>query len=100
VADPLEPGQLLDVDMDHVAGLLPLVPLHRRFGLEVAQPVQPQPPHRPGQGADRQQQQPGNPPEGAALVPELNGPLQLLRIERPPLAAANAASIRQSRWPA
>jgi hypothetical protein len=40
LADPFEPGQLLllrrslrlDVDMDHVARLLPLVPLHRWLG--------------------------------------------------------------------
>jgi hypothetical protein len=37
----------------------------------------------------------GDPPEGAALVPEVHGLLQLLRIERPPLVAANAPSIRQ-----
>jgi hypothetical protein len=30
-----------------------------------------------------------------ALVTELHGVLLLLRIERPPLAAANTASIRQ-----
>ena len=85
----VEPGQLpllrrslrLDVDMDHVARLLPLVSLHRRFWVEVPESVQPQAPHRPGQGADRHQQQPGDSPEGAALVPELHGLLQLLRIE-------------------
>ena len=71
VANAVEPGQLFDVDMDHVAGLLPLVSLHRRSGLQVTQPVQPQAPHHPGQGADRHQQQPGDPPEGPALVPEV-----------------------------
>ena len=40
------------------------------------------------------------PPEGAALVPELHGLLQLLRIERSPLGAAHTPSIRQCRWPA
>jgi hypothetical protein len=82
VANTLEPGQLFDVDMDHVAGPLPLVSLHRWRGVEVPQPVQPQAPHRPGQGADRNQQQSGDLPEDAALVPELHGLLQLLRAVR------------------
>jgi hypothetical protein len=56
--------------------------------------------HRPGQAADRHQQQPGDSPEGATLVPEVHGLLQVLRIERPPLCAAHAATIRQCRWPA
>ena len=86
--------------MDHVARLLPLVSLHRRFWFEVPQSVQPQVPHHPGQGADRHQHQPGDPPEGAALVPEVRGLLQLQRIERPPLGAAHTPSIRQSRWSA
>ena len=62
MADTLEPGQLLDVDMDHVAGLLPLLPLHLWFGIEVPQSVQPQAPHRPSHGADRAHQQPDDPP--------------------------------------
>ena len=33
-----------------------------------------------------------------SLVPQVQSMLQLLRIERPPLGAANAASIRQCRW--
>jgi hypothetical protein len=86
--------------MDHVDRPLPLVSLDRRNGIQVPQPVQPQAPHRPGQGADRHQRQTADPPEGAALVPELHGLLQLQRIERPPLAPANAASIRQGGWPA
>lgn len=36
-ADPLEPGQLFGVGLDHVARLLPLVPLHRNLGLQVPQ---------------------------------------------------------------
>lgn len=32
VADPLKPGQWLGVDVEHVARLFPLVPLHRRLG--------------------------------------------------------------------
>jgi hypothetical protein len=38
-------------------------------------------------------------PEVEALVTELHGVLQLLWIERPPLAAANTASIHQSGCP-
>jgi len=33
-------------------------------------------------------------------VPQVHGVLQLLRIERPPLGAANTPSIRQCRWTA
>jgi hypothetical protein len=35
VADPLKTGELLDVDMDHVAGLRPLVAAHGFSGLQV-----------------------------------------------------------------
>jgi hypothetical protein len=34
-------------------------------------------------------------PEVEPLVAEIHGLLELLRIERPPLGAAHAASIRQ-----
>lgn len=88
----VEQGQLIDVNMDYVAGPFPLVSVHQRFRVEVQQSVQPKAQHRLGQGADRHQQQPGNPPEGAALMSELRGQLRLLR---PPLAAAHSASIRQ-----
>ena len=95
VADPLEPGELFGVDMDHVARLLPLVSLHRRLGVEVPQLSKAQSLHRPRDGRQRSSHSVGNPPEGAALVPEVHGVLQLLRIERPPLGAANTPSIRQ-----
>lgn len=95
VPDPLETGKLLGVDMDHVARLLPLVPLNRGFGLEVPQPPEPQSLHRPPDGRQRSPHSLCDPPEGAALVPEIHGMVQLLRIERPPLDAANTPSIRQ-----
>jgi len=37
-------------------------------------------------------------PHGATLVAECCGLLLLLWIERPPLGAANTASINQCRW--
>lgn len=83
--------------MDHAARALPLVPPHRRFGLEVPQPAQPQGIHYPSDGRERSLEGPGNAAERAALVPEVHGQLQLLRIERPPLGAAHAPSIRQCR---
>jgi hypothetical protein len=46
-------------------------------------------PYRLGQGADCPQQHPGNPPEGAALVAELLGLLQMLRIDPAPLTHLN-----------
>jgi len=42
-----EPGQLFGVEMDHVARLLPLVPLHRSLGLEVPQQPEPKGFHDP-----------------------------------------------------
>jgi hypothetical protein len=35
-----------------------------------------------------------------ALLGDIHGVLQLLLIERPPVGAANAASIRQKGWEA
>jgi hypothetical protein len=94
VADPLKAGQLFGVDMDHVAWLLPLVPLHRSLGLQVPQTAESKELHHPSYGRQGSAKGPGDPPEGAALVPEVQGVLQLLRIERPPLGAANTPTIR------
>jgi len=41
MADPLKAGQLFGVDVDHVAGLGPLVPAHSLFGLQVLEATQP-----------------------------------------------------------
>lgn len=110
VTDQLEPGQhprlvyekasptekpQLYVDMDHVARLPPLIPLQRRFGIQVPQPVQAQAPHHPSHGLDRLHRQPGDPAESAALVPEVHGLLESLRIKHPQLAAAHTPSIGQ-----
>jgi hypothetical protein len=46
-------------------------------------------------GGKRKGQQAGDAPEGAALMAQGNGALQMLWIERPPLAAANTATIHQ-----
>jgi hypothetical protein len=48
-----------------------------------------------GDGEEGSLQQPGDVPQVQPLVVEIHGLLQLLRIERPPLGAAHAASIRQ-----
>jgi hypothetical protein len=81
--------------MDQVSGMLPLVTLDRRLGVQVAQPAQPQAVHSSGHGGEGSGQQPGDVPEVEALVTELHGVPLLLRSERPPLAAANTPSIRQ-----
>lgn len=96
VADPLKPGQLLGVDVDHVAWPLPLVLLHRSLGLEIPQAAESESLHHPSHSRQGSPKGPGDPPEGAALVPEVQGVLQLLRIKRPQLSAANTPSIRQS----
>ena len=50
-----------------------------------------------GQGAYWHQPRPGDSQVDEALAPELLGLLQLLQIERPPVASARATSIRQGR---
>ena len=95
VADSLEPGQPLGVDVDHVAWLLPLVPLHWNLGLQVPQAAESESLHHPSHSRQGSTKGPGDPPEAAALVPEVQGVLQLLRIERPRLGMANTPSICQ-----
>ena len=79
--------------------MLPLVALDWRFGLEIPQPTQPQAVEKPRQGGEGSCQQPGDVPELEPLVTEIHALLQLLRIERPPLAAANTPSIHQCSCP-
>lgn len=95
MTDPLEPGQLLVVDMDHVARLLLLVPLHWRRRVKVPQAAESEGLHHPCHGRQGNPKGLGHPPEDAALEPEFQGVLHLLRIERPPLGAAHTPSIRQ-----
>ncbi len=97
MADTLEAGQLFDVDMDHVAGALPLVAPHRRLGIKVLESTQRQGVHHPPDCRQGRLESLGEATKFAALVPEVYGLLQLLRIERPPLAAANSPSIHQRR---
>ena len=95
VTDLAETGQLLDINVDQVTRPLPLVAVDWRLGVQVSQPAQPQAAENPGHGGEGSDQQPGDVAEVQPLVPELYGALQVLRIERPPLGAANTASIRQ-----
>ncbi len=55
-----EAGQLLDVDVNQVAGPFPFVALNRRLWLQVSQPAQPQAVQRSGHGGERSREQPGN----------------------------------------
>lgn len=95
VANSLEPSQLLGVHMEHVARLLPLVPLHRNLGVQVSQAAKAQRLHHPSHGRQGSPKGLGDPPEGAALVPEIHCVLQLLRIERSPLGAADTRSASE-----
>jgi len=90
-----EPGQRLDVDVDQVSRPLAFIPLDRWFGVQIPETGQAQPAEGPGDGRESGVEQPGDVAHVQALVPERNGVLQLLRIERPPLGAANTPSIRQ-----
>jgi len=108
MADTLETGQLLllwrslrlGVDMDHVARAFPLVALHWLPGLQIPEPAKPQGVHHPPDNGKRRLEGLSDPAERAALVPEVHSPLQLLRIERPPLGAAHTPSIHQCRYTA
>ena len=53
VADALESAELLDVDVDHLAGMLALVAAHRLGRLDVLQPRQPGAPQHPADGGGR-----------------------------------------------
>jgi len=105
VTNPLKAGQLLllrrslrlGVDVDHVAGLCPLVAAHWLSGLQVLESAEAQGLEHPTNGGEWRRQDPGDATQGAALMAEVNGALQLLWIERPPVSAANTASIHQSR---
>ena len=100
VAHPAEAVQGLDVDVDQVARTLPLVTPHEWFGIQVPQSTQTQSAESTGDCGERGLQQPGDVAEVESLVPEINRLLELLRIERPPLSAAHAPSIRQRGWTA
>jgi hypothetical protein len=97
VTDPFKAGQLFGVDVDHVARLCPLVAAHQLSGLQVLESAETQGLEHSAHSGERCSQDPGNATEGAALMAEVNGALQLQWIERPPLGAANTASIHQSR---
>jgi hypothetical protein len=103
VTDPLKAGQLLllrrslrlGIDVDHVAGLCPLVPAYRLGWLQVLKPSKPYGLEHSANGGERRRQHPGHSSERAALMAQVRGVLQLLWIEPPPLGAANTASIHQ-----
>jgi len=95
VTDTLQAGQLFGVGMDHVAGPCPLIEAHRLSRLQILEPAKPYGREQPTNGGERSCQHPGNATESAALMAEINGVLQLLWIERPPLGAANTTSIHQ-----
>ena len=99
MTDFAKAGELFDVDMNQVSGTVTLVALDWRFGLEIPQPTQSQSVENPRHGGERCCQQPGDVAEMEALVTEIHGLLQLLRIERPPLGAANTRSAREAAPP-
>ena len=93
-------SQQLDVDVDQIARFLPLVTMHRWLVFKVSQAAQTKTAEGPGDGGEGRLQQPGDVPQMQALMAEFHGVLQLLRIEGPPLDAANTPSIRQRGWTA
>jgi hypothetical protein len=99
VGDLSKAGELFDIDMDQVSRMLPVVAHDRKFGLQVSQPSQTKASEHPGHDGEGNGQQPGDVPEVAELVTEIHALLQLLRIERPPLATASTPSIHQCSCP-
>jgi hypothetical protein len=95
VTDFAKAGELFDVDMDQVSMTVQLVALDRGLGFQVPQPTQPKAVENPRHSGEGRDQQPGDVAEVQSLMTELHGVLLLLRIERPPLGAANTTSIRQ-----
>jgi hypothetical protein len=74
---------------------LPLVALPWLPGLQIPEPAKPKGVHHPPDSGEGRLEGLGDSAESAALVAVIHGLLQLLRIERSPLAAANAPAIRQ-----
>ena len=81
VVDLAKASELFDVDVDQVSGMLPLVALHWRFGLQISQAPQSQGVEHPCHGGEGTGRQPGDVAQVQALNPELLGILQVLRIE-------------------
>jgi len=90
-----EPHQRLDVDMDHIPLVLPLVLLHRCSGFQVPHSPQLQMSESPGHAGEGRLEHPGDVAEVEPLVAEIHRLLEPLRIERSPLGAAHALSIYQ-----
>jgi hypothetical protein len=95
VTDPLKADQLFGVDLDHVAGLGPLVPADWLFGLQVSQATKPDVLEPTANSRERRCQVFGDALHCEALMAQCPGLLLLLQIERPPLSAAHTPSIRQ-----
>jgi hypothetical protein len=95
MTDLAKAGKLFDINVDQVTRPLPLVAVDWWFGVQGSQPPQPQAVENPRHGGEGRDQHLGVVAEVEALVTEIHGLLQLLRIERPPLGAANTASIRE-----
>ena len=95
MAHSIKPSQLFAVDMNHAAGLGPLVSTHRNRWLQVFETSKPHGLEGFPHCAQCCRLQPGDASEGAALMTQVNGLLQLLRIERLPLVGAPAASIHE-----
>jgi hypothetical protein len=95
VANPFQADQLFGVDVDHVAGLGPLIPAASLSGLQVPQAPDPDGLEPTANSRERCCQVLGDAPHGASLTAQCSALLLLLRIERPPPDTAHATSIHQ-----
>ena len=73
IADFAKAGQGPDVDVDQVARSLPLVPLHRDFGLQEPQTPETQSAESPGDGGEGSLEVPSDIAEVEPLVAEIHG---------------------------
>jgi hypothetical protein len=90
VANPVEAAELLDIEVDHLAGVLALVADHRRGRFEGAELVQPKPEEDPADRGGRDADRLGDLLAGPALTAE---PLYRLVTTMLDLAQAPAAEL-------
>jgi hypothetical protein len=95
-AHPAEARQLFHVDVDQVSRHLTFIALQRRLKLKVWQTLQSQMVQGSGHGGGSSVQQPDDVGEKQPLMAQFHCALEVLRTARPPLSAANAASLHQS----
>lgn len=97
MAGALETAQLLDIQVDHVAGRLVGVAVHRARRVQIPGAAQPAPVQDAGNGASRNLTYLGNALAGPAQPAKPHDPLDQARGSRPRAAVRSTATIPQAR---